>query len=829
MAKETKTTGKTGNNKDQKMDKNETGVQRDSIEYRLFYRYIMLMLIANLIGTGVNMVAHSFSIASVVNIFTFVFDLFMYWYVRKTSKIKLGLWSVLVISGALQFPVIFMVSGLTAICYFIVVVVSVSFISEDRYRVRNFVLAMVIYLVFMLTIGLKAPSMRMLPPNAIIAAFISFIMGSVTIFCLEMVFIRKYNEAQEVLVKQSKAKTDFLASMSHEIRTPINGIIGMNEMILRESSEDEVIQYAAKARSSAKILLELVNDILDISKVEEGKMEVMPVNYNLSDMLETLITLTASRAADKGLTLDWEIDENLPNRLYGDDVKLRQVAINFLTNAIKYTPSGSVKLLVSGEVMDGKLQLKVSVSDTGTGIKEENLPTLFQAFERFDDQNTRTIEGTGLGLNISYKLIKLMGGEIWAESTWGQGSTFSYTVMQDIIEDTPVGKIEKHVAENAGSLVSKKRFVAPDVKVLVVDDNRLNLEVFTNLLKRTQIQVTAVESGFACLEEVKRDTFDMIFIDHMMPEMDGLETLSRFKMLEGNLNKKTPTVALTANAISGAKEMYLSHGFDAFLTKPIMVEELERMLMEYLPENLIHDAVDDTEEEGQFSRVEITDGAGENGQRTGNKSYGGRSTNSKLPELEGFSFELTRVFFIDEESLLESLKSFKMSLPGLQSELVELYSKIDSPEAMDLARIKVHALKGQCQMLGYLSMHHIARHLEAALRSQEMTRIHGLFPVLLEELEECIQRMADLELDSSDEDSKKSMDVDAVSQLLENLKESISTFDFGAVDEQMATLKEYSFPEKLTSYVDELAGAVNDFDVDTTVRVCDQLLTSLEL
>lgn len=719
-----------------KLEGKTSNQQLDQVQYRLFYRYVEMMLICNIVGCVVNSIAHGISILTFINVAILVFDLLMAFLVRKGMNVKAGMWLVLGVSGVIQFPAIFMMSGITSIGYFVVVSVAVSLMTEEKSRYASFIASLFFYVVFMLTLGTKSPAVAHLDKSILMAGVITYCLASITLFGLSRVFIKRYVEMNETMAKQSKAKTDFLARMSHEIRTPINGIIGMNEMILRETTEPEVVNYAINARSSAKVLLELVNDILDISKVEEGKMEVLAVEYNLSDMIRNLINMISSRADDKGLAFQWEINDKLPNLLYGDDVKIRQVITNFLTNAVKYTPSGSVKLIVDGEVEGNELLLKVAVKDTGTGIKEENLGTVFNAFERLDDKNTRTIEGTGLGLNITYKLVKLMGGDIKAESVWGEGSTFSFSLKQRIIDGTPVGVIDKISVGNTDNLPLKQTFIAPEAKVLVVDDNKMNLSVFTNLLKRTQIQVTAVESGRACLECVKAEKFDVIFIDHMMPDMDGLETLTAMKNMEENPNKDVPVIALTANAISGAKEMYLSHGFTEFLTKPIMVEQLEGMLLKFIPEELVQAYSvenDESKQSASGSNCAVTD------------NYASADAGSifpNLPEIEGFDWSYAMKHMPDEEQLLDILDIFKMDLPEQKAELANYYTDLSNPESLDMARIKVHALKSNCASLGYLSMYYVARHLEAALNNREMTKVQGLFQVLFEEIDTCIANMS---------------------------------------------------------------------------------------
>lgn len=399
-------------------------------------------------------------------------------------------------------------------------------------------------------------------------------------------------EKRKKIEDEREAKTRFLSNMSHEIRTPINAVLGMNEMILREAQDEQILTYAANIKSSGKMLLFLINDILDISKIESGKMEIIPVEYKTSVMIMDLWNVIYLRAKEKKLTFIVESDETLPSVLYGDDVRMKQIVTNLLTNAVKYTPEGSVKLQIAYErTSDDELLLKISVQDTGIGIREEDMGKLFESFQRLDETKNRNIEGTGLGMNITTSLLKMMGGDMKIESKYQKGSNFTVIVPQKIISNEPAGSFrnmqEKH-AQYTGSKQSS--FTAAKGRVLVVDDNTMNLTVFKALLKWTKLQVVTAESGKQCLEYVQKQKFHIIFMDHMMPEMDGIETLHEIKRLAKRIdfpNKDTPVIALTANAVSGAKEMYLMEGFAEFLTKPVNSELMEQTICKYLPKEII--------------------------------------------------------------------------------------------------------------------------------------------------------------------------------------------------------------------------------------------------
>lgn len=381
-------------------------------------------------------------------------------------------------------------------------------------------------------------------------------------------------------ITANKAKGDFLANMSHEIRTPINAVLGMDEMILRESTEPEIQSYAQNIHSAGTSLLSLINDILDFSKIESGKMNIVPVNYELSDILADLVVLLEMKAQAKRLKLVWDIDPHIVNNLYGDDVRIKQVLVNILTNAIKYTEKGEVALHVKGHRLGGnQIQLDFAVQDTGIGIKPEDIGRLSNAFQRVDEGRNRHVEGTGLGLSITGQLLQLMGSELKVESTYGEGSTFSFTLLQEIMGFEEIGKFDEEVIHRAAKEEKyKESFVAPNLRILAVDDTEVNLKIFVALLKKTQVQIDVARSGEEALEITTEKHYDLIFLDHMMPGMNGIETLQAMRKVKNSPNKDTKVVALTANAISGAREQYKEAGFDDVLFKPVEGKVLEEMI-----------------------------------------------------------------------------------------------------------------------------------------------------------------------------------------------------------------------------------------------------------
>ncbi|MCM1267730.1 MAG: response regulator [Bacteroidales bacterium] len=487
---------------------------------------------------------------------------------------------------------------------------------------------------------------------------------------------REYEKAKDEAERANEAKSLFLSNMSHEIRTPINAVLGMNEMILRECADEQILSYAENIRSSGKTLLFLINDILDMSKIESGKMEIIPVEYEPANLLMDLWNVIFLRAQEKDLSVRFSLDETLPRVLFGDDVRIKQIVTNLLTNAVKYTPQGGLTLHAAYERKgeDG-IVLTISVQDTGMGIKQEDMGKLFESFQRLDEEKNRNIEGTGLGMNITMSLLSLMDGDMKVESEYGKGSTFTVTIPQRIVCDEPTGDFE---SIRSGQEQKKKargqNFEAPGARVLVVDDNAMNLTVFTSLLKRTRMQITTASSGKECLALVKENPYHIIFMDHMMPEMDGIETLHEIQNMADHPNKETPVIVLTANAVAGAREAYLKEGFVDFLTKPIDGDILEQAVETYLPKDLVsHTAVSEktSEKPGILA---------ESGQMA---AYGISLENglSHAQEDEETYLGLVRLFLKEKE---------KQSL---------MQGYIDAGNMKDYA-ILVHGLKGNARTLG---------------------------------------------------------------------------------------------------------------------------------
>ena len=514
---------------------------------------------------------------------------------------------------------------------------------------------------------------------------------------------REAEKAREDAVEASNAKSDFLANMSHEIRTPMNTILGMDEMILRESRDQNVVEYAQNIQHAGTTLLQIINDILDLSKIESGKMEVIAADYHLSELVHDVSTMVRIKIKEKNLDFFYDVDESLPDTLLGDEVRLKQVLINILNNAAKYTKIGHVHFTVGGErTIKNDLpyvRLKFIIEDTGIGIKDEDMDRLYHTFERLDLDKNRDIEGTGLGLAITNELVKLMGGRLTVNSVYEKGTTFTVELSQQILGETT---ISEYAQDHRGvQEVYENDFIAPEASILAVDDNEMNLVVVTNLLKGIQSKVTVVKSGFACIEKMQKEHFDIIFLDHMMPEMDGIETLHQIRDMDHNMSEGSPIIVLTANAISGMKEMYLNEGFVDYLSKPVRGEELEGMVKKHLDPSLIIEKSKDDGFEEAPRRAMLPE----------NSDTTVSSEEKKEDEQELISKSEGMVFFGNNERLyLDVVKMFVGISSEKRDELIKAYDDRDWRNYT----VYVHALKSSSRNIGANSLYDFARRMESA-------------------------------------------------------------------------------------------------------------------
>ncbi len=529
-------------------------------------------------------------------------------------------------------------------------------------------------------------------------------------------------------IQAEEAKSRFLSNMSHEIRTPINAVLGMNEMILRECGDTQILDYAENIRRAGRMLLFLINDILDMSKIEMGRMEIVPAEYELGELVLDLWNMICLRAQEKGLSIAFHLTPDLPGRLFGDDQRIKQVVTNLLTNAVKYTSQGSVEMDVSyRRESEKKLILIVSVKDTGMGIRKEDIGKLFEKFQRLDEKKNRRIEGTGLGLHITLSLLELMGGEITVESEYGKGSVFTVTIPQEIVSEEPVGEFEElHRRHRTGGKDGGKFFEAPGARVLVVDDNAMNLAVFQALLKRTKVTAVTADSGRECLELIRKEKYHIIFMDHMMPEMDGIETLHEMRRLTGHPNADTPVIALTANAVAGAKEMYQKEGFADFLAKPIEGEVMEKMIADYLPAELLTPFTESGEAEGGTEQKREADGDPREKEREE------RCLREGISLREGMNYAGG-----DRDVYLDLIRIF---VRGRAQQEQKIKSLLSEGNMADYG-VLTHALKGNARTLGAKRLSELALEHEKAGREGRAAYAKEHWEELTEEWERCCKAL----------------------------------------------------------------------------------------
>lgn len=554
---------------------------------------------------------------------------------------------------------------------------------------------------------------------------------------LSFLIVKPYVKAQGELLEEkvraesaSNAKSDFLANMSHEIRTPINAVLGMNEMIIREDnraldvaeSDPMLVQealeninvYAGDVKKAGHNLLAIVNDILDFSKIEAGRMELAEAPYQLSSLINDINNMIMFKAQDKGLVFNVEADPSLPDELSGDEVRVRQILTNLLNNAVKYTEKGSVILKLRGKKQDeNTLILTIVVWDTGIGIKPEDKEQLFNKFERLEMDRNSTVEGTGLGLAITHNLIELMGGNIEVESEYGKGSIFTVNIPQKIVSGSTLGDLQTRLKDNApGNRPYKESFRAPDATILIVDDTRINLTVAVNLLKNTKMKIDTATSGEEAVNMASKTRYDVIFMDQRMPGMNGTEAFHKIRETENGASKDVPVICLTADAVIGAKERYLSEGFSDYLTKPIDNFALENMLMKYLPEEkveLVNEEITEVSEDERSVEEEFTV----------LRSVG-------IEPRAGLKYCQDDVFFY--KALLAEYA---------YGELEKAHNLQKSYEAENWHdySIYVHSLKSSSKMIGASALSVRAAKLEAAANISDTGTIHTEHDNMMEEYE----------------------------------------------------------------------------------------------
>ena len=631
-------------------------------------------------------------------------------------------------------------------------------------------------------------------------------LNSVQVRLHESEELRKAKEeaekAKEEAEKASQAKSEFLSNMSHEIRTPINAMLGMNEVILRECEDTNILSYSEKVRIAGNTLMGLVNNILDFSKIEAGKIEIIPVEYDLSSVLNDLVNTIHTRADDKGLSITLDFDKNTPKRLYGDEVRIKQVVTNILTNAVKYTEKGGVTFSVGCERIENEpdgVMLLVAVKDTGIGIKPEDMDKLFSKFERIEEKRNRNVEGTGLGMTITKNLLEKMGSNLQVESAYGVGSTFSFALRQKVVEWEPLG--DYMAAFHESMLQNHKRyhvkFTAPKALILVADDNPMNLMVFKSLLKQTKVKIDTANDGYEGLVLAQEKKYDLIVLDHMMPRKDGIETLHELRAQTDNPNADTPAICLTANAISGAREQYIEAGFDDYLTKPIDSGKLEDALLAYLPKEKIEAAADDTETENNSENLEILETlAPLCGQDWIDLSIGINNSGSV-------------------EAYLPLLKIFFDLLEKTADEIEDYYAT----ENWKNYTIKVHALKSSARLIGAAAFGEEAQLLENAGKSGDADYIRAHHAGFITKYRSFKAPLGEIFEENATDEEKPEADAALMEDVWEELRSAADEMDGDRLEAVFDEMEAYRIPEEQSELYGKLKDSTSRLDYEAILKL----------
>lgn len=706
------------------------------------------------------------------------------------------------------------------VCFFYILHVAVIIIKYKKlYEKKIYALN-----ISFILINYLGAFVQIMFPNILVSFFGTSISFLVMLFSLETPEYHKMQKTLEELEKSkiteekakkeaiqaNKAKSIFLAEMSHEIRTPINTIMGLNEMILRDSSEQQIVEYASKIKGANTTLLETINDILDLSKIESGKNTLDIAEYDLSELIISIVDMIKVRAEKKNLEFRIKVNEKLPVGLVGDDARIKQIIINLLTNAVKYTNKGFVELVFDGFLRNNKYILHIEIKDSGIGIKKENIEKALSAFERIDSDENKGIEGTGLGLNIVQKLLGMMDSKLKVESVYSKGSTFSFDVSQKIYDKTPIGKIEEKLKSQKKEYFYQASFIAPNAKLLVVDDTEINLYVIQQLLKETQIQITVATSGIEALKLVRESYFDLIFLDHMMPEMDGIETLNRIKS-DDNLCKNVPIVALTANAISGSEDMYLSKGFSGYISKPINQEKIENIISSMIPRELIQEA---PIRKRRISSAELN-----------------------FPEIEGMDTAYAMTHFYSKEMFMDVLKNFYITLPQNINYIEQLYTDLDK-EGIEISstiksfQIAVHTMKSSAALVGMAQLSGIAKLCETSAREENIKNIKFLTPFLLTEMRNMNERLPVLfenkseflddantqENEANTKSEENKIDNNMLRAYLHLLGEAFAQIDVDKLDEIIGILCKFSYQNNIQNHINSLKIDVSNLDAKNGIK-----------
>ena len=636
---------------------------------------------------------------------------------------------------------------------------------------------------------------------------ILIVTGVLALFCILYTYSYRHQQSRlDSAIAEAnsanEAKSSFLNNMSHEIRTPMNSILGMNEMILREEDRPEIREYAVVIQRSGRALLGIINDVLDFSKLQDKKMEIMPVRYDLSSLINDLVSIAAEQAKKKSLTFTVNVDKNIPRILDGDEYHIRQVMMNILNNAIKYTERGGVTVTIGYETIDTyNILLKCAVSDTGIGIKSEDIEDIFLPFEHVEASRKFSADGSGLGLPIVQRLLKLMDSELKVESVFHKGSTFSFDVKQAVIKWEPIGDYERAFSQataHQGKTFAQS-FQAPNARVLVVDDADVNLLVFANLLKKTKIKIDTASSGLEMLQMVRMNHYNIIFLDHRMPGMDGIEAFHNMKKMTDGLNYNTPVVALTANAVLGARQLYIDEGFSDYISKPVDTVRLEQVLLEYLPPDLIVRGDDMTDD--MTTPAPVTENAREP-----------EDESAKYKNIPGIDYDAAVTNCGTEDTFIQALEIFYNSLDKKADEIEGFEREKDIKNYT----IKVHALKSAARLVGALKLSEDAKYLEACGDKSDVAEIEAKTPALLSLYRSYKPELAKVFGNKDEPDmSLPEISVDDLHEMYSLIKGFAADFDLDNIDRMMEEAKNYRIPESEREKFEKIKECVTSADWGT--------------
>lgn len=729
-----------------------------------------------------------------------VLSFVLLFYAYKSGRYQFCYVVTIIMIFLMMFPYLFFKSGGYKggmVSFYIFGILFTVFMLEGKVMFFTAFMEMAVYIATIM-IAYQNPQMVVWfssEKEVVMDLLIGFCASSISVAAVMYLHFRMYNKQQEILEEArieaqsaNKAKSAFLANMSHEIRTPINVMLGMNEMILRESESEEIRQYAKSIERSGGYLISLINNILDISRIESGKMEIEEGKYELRQLLDEVMLIAEKQAEQKSLKMNLIFDKTLPAYLIGDVIYIKQILLNLINNAVKYTKEGQIDIKVSKNAEETKLIFEVK--DTGIGIKEENLPILFDAFMRVDSKKNKKIKGTGLGLAIAKQLVEQMDGMIWVESVYGKGSSFFVQFPMKKVSDGKISNVEWKETDER----KRRSFVAPRAKILIVDDNPENLMVTRSLLKRTAVFVDTAASGEECVHKVRQNIYDLILLDYMMPQMDGIDTLRELKK---DVQFHIPVIALTADVTKGIEQTFLREGFCAYLSKPVMWSKLEDLLMKYLRDDLVF-IREDLKEEQKIKDEEF-------------KQLKGQLKENDIKIEEGL--RLLDGDFMQYRKLMEFFTEYQEEyMRQMQQLMTQKEVKVDEITRM------MHTLKSNAKAIGAIHLYEIAKEMEDRGKQKDMEYIMSAYDLLKLEWRrvfkasrEFIEQTKNVLFDQKKEEEK---DKQSKEEIKEKLKIFITRYQAKEAKEQIQYYRKGKISEEEKNILKEIEERIDQLDFD---------------